>query len=94
MKIDDFVWHDGKAEHNFRDHDITFEAARRVFEDVRAIWDDDTDSSWNENRFRIIGSADGRVMVLSYTYRGDEDVIRLISARRATKRERNDYYRG
>lgn len=54
--------------------------------------DDDLDSSWHEDRRRIVGLVDARVLVVIYTYRGD--VIRLISARPANKRETSAYYRG
>lgn len=92
MAEDKFEWRDLKAEKNAKSHGITFDTACRVFADQRAIWDDDSASSWDEDRFRVVGLVDGRVIIVSYTYRED-DVIRLISARQATKRENDDYYR-
>ncbi len=95
MIDDKFEWHDTKAEANAKAHGITFEDTCKVFADANAIWDEDLDSSWNEDRFRVIGQVYDRIVFVSYAYREDEDgeeVIRLISARPATKRERNDYY--
>lgn len=91
MKDDEFEWDNAKAELNAKSHKISFQTAQKVFNDPGALPIEDTDSSWEEDRYRKIGSAEGRVITLSYTYRGD--VIRLISARRATKREKDDYYR-
>ena len=95
MKDGEFEWHDRKAETNANAHGITFEAACKVFDDNNAIWDDDLDASWDEDRYRVIGCVERRIIFVCYTYRdGDADsVIRLISARPATKREINDYYR-
>ncbi len=91
MKDDEFEWDNAKAELNAKSHKISFQTAQKVFNDPGALWSEDTDSSWDEDRYRVIGSAEGRVLTLSYTYRGD--VIRLISARPAIRREKNDYYR-
>ena len=93
MMDDEFEWHSTKAEINAKSHGITFELACDAFKDGRAIWTEDLDSSWEEDRFRVVGMAHGRIIAVTYTYR-DGDVIRLISARAATKRERNDYNRG
>ena len=95
MSDDKFEWNGAKAEANAKAHGITFQDTCQVFADKSAIWDDDLDSSWNEDRFRVIGQVDARIVVVSYTYREDDngkEVVRLISARPATKRERNDYY--
>ncbi len=88
---DEFEWHDEKAKTNAKAHGISFDTAQKVFNDPGALWDEDPDSSWDEDRFRVVGHAEGRLVVPSYTYRGN--VIRLISARQATKREQHDYYR-
>lgn len=92
MQDEEFEWDDEKAEKNAAKHSIYFDSVRKVFEDPDAKWLDDTDSSWGEDRYRIVGLAGHRVIFISYTYRSER--IRLISVRVATKRERNDYYRG
>lgn len=72
-----------------------FHEATTVFSDERAILLDDPDHSDDEDRFLLVGSsAHLRTLVVSHAYRASEDVIRLISARKATKRERRDYARG
>ena len=90
---DKYDWHNPKAETNAKKHGITFEMACAVFEDEKAVWGEDPDSSWSEDRFRIVGRVNGRFIAISYTY-VDDDVVWLISARPATKREINDYYLG
>lgn len=91
MADDNFEWSDAKAAANAARHGITFDLACRVFDDPAAIWKEDFDSSWEEDRFQVIGQVEGRVAFVCYTYRG-ETVIRLISARWAVKREIHEYY--
>ena len=79
-----------KARINVRDHGIDFADAVIVFEDDAAITVED-DSS-DEERFVTLGADGmGRVLVVAYTYRGD--TIRIISARKATRKERSQYER-
>jgi uncharacterized DUF497 family protein len=87
----EFEWDEHKARTNLRKHRIDFADAATVFEDYHALTipDDDPD----EQRYATIGmDALGRTLVVIYTARGER--IRIISARRATKRERADYERG
>jgi uncharacterized protein len=87
-----FEWDDEKAELNYRKHGVDFETATEVFEDNFAIYRDDPLASHHgEARFIIIGMASGRVLTVIYTERGP--IIRLISARTATRREHDNYYR-
>ncbi len=84
-----YEWDERKASSNVRKHGIDFADAVHVFEDDAAstIPDEFPD----EERFVTIGmDAFGRVLVVVYTYRGEQG-IRLISARRATARERRQY---
>ena len=83
-----FEWDDDKARANLQKHGIDFADAVFVLEDETAITlEDDTA---DEERFATIGiDAFGRVLVVIYMWR--EDVIRLISARKATARERQQY---
>lgn len=72
-------------------HGISFEEAQTVFEDEYAILFDDPDHS-EEDRFLIIGMTDRKgVCIVSHCYRGEDEKIRIISARKATKTEQNIY---
>lgn len=86
----EFEWHADKAASNARKHGVTFDEAMTVFADpLAAIFDDDEHSA-EEKREIIVGhSAKGRLLLVSFTERGE--AVRIISARRATKRERKDY---
>ena len=86
-----YEWDLRKAASNLRKHKIDFADAVTVFEDESALTIDDDDPS--EERFVTIGmDALGRVLVVVYTWRGE--VIRLVSARRATPSERREYEEG
>ncbi len=72
-------------------HGISFEEAQAVFEDEYVILFDDPDHS-EEDRFLIIGMTDRKgVCIASHCYRGEDEKIRIISARKATKTEQNVY---
>ncbi len=82
-----FEWDARKAEANLRKHRVSFDAAVTVFYDPLAATFDDLDHSLEEGRLVTVGySAQGRLLVVCHTERGDS--VRLISARRATPRER------
>ena len=86
-----FEWDQNKASANLKKHRIDFADAVTVFDDLNAVTIDDHD--YAEERFITIGmDAYGRIIVVVYTWRGD--IIRLISARKATKREQKYYYEG
>ena len=88
-----FSWDPKKAASNFRDHGVTFEEASSVFGDALAITFDDPDHSEGESRLLTFGlSEQGRLLVVSHTER--RGVVRLISARRATRAERKIYEEG
>ena len=90
-----FEWDPEKAAANERKHGVSFDEASTVFSDDHAILIDDPDHSDDEDRFILLGlSANLRTLVVCHVYRTAEDVIRLISARKATKRERAEYARG
>jgi uncharacterized DUF497 family protein len=90
-----FEWDPRKATANAEKHDVTFDVAATVFADAHALDGPDLAHSTAEARFLRLGRAiDGRVLVVAYTVRkGDNDAekIRLISARRASRRERAAY---
>ncbi|MGA3023241.1 MAG: BrnT family toxin [Bryobacteraceae bacterium] len=91
MKLE-FEWHDAKAAASLRVHGVSFELARTVFKDAFAIERLDDRADYGEERFVSIGMAEGGV-VLFVAYSEREGSIRIISARRATQREQDDYFR-
>jgi uncharacterized DUF497 family protein len=85
-----YEWDAKKAKANLRKHGVSFEEAASVFLDPMAVTFSDPDHSAQEVREITIGhSARRRIVFLSHTRRGDR--TRLISARKATKRERKQY---
>ena len=88
-----FEWDDPKQARNLKDHGIDFFECEDVFEDLLAIIRSDLDHSLGEHRFIIVGrSRKGRVLLTVFAERGKE--IRIISSRRATRREVRDYEKG
>jgi uncharacterized protein len=88
-----FEWDTRKAGANLRKHGVSFAEARTVFADPLAAIHDDPDSASSERREIIVGhSAAGRLLVVSFM--GRQDRLRLISARKATRHERQDYEEG
>jgi len=87
-----FEWDPRKDAENQRKHGIAFEEARTVFADEYARLLDDPDHSGDEDRFILLGlSAAFRVLVVVHTYRAHANIIRIISARNATRVERQQY---
>lgn len=89
-----FSWDDRKARSNERKHGVSFDEAMTVFTDDFALFDDDPDpdGSDTEVRFVLLGvSSRFRLLVVCHTYRRSDSVIRIISARKATARERASY---
>ncbi|MGH2601049.1 MAG: BrnT family toxin [Dehalococcoidia bacterium] len=85
-------WDRRKAAANKRKHGVSFEEAETVFADDHALLLDDPDHSDAEDRFVLLGlSAHFRVLVVVHCSRKADDVIRIISARKATKPERAYY---
>ncbi len=86
-------WDKNKAETNFNKHNVSFEEAETVFEDDFTITIVDEEHSFDERRFITIGeSLTGRLLIISHTF--DEELIRIISARKPTKSERENYEKG
>lgn len=84
-----YQWDPAKAERNLMKHGIEFADAVAVLEDEHALWREDA-GDWEEDRYIAVGMDHlGRILIVVFTIRGD--VIRLISARRATKNERSYY---
>ena len=88
-----FEWDARKSAGNERKHGVSFEEAQSVFYDDRAILADDPDSD-SEDRFVLLGLSSGlRTLVVVHCYRSDDQVIRIISARKAHREERRAYER-
>lgn len=85
----DFEWDDEKAAANLAKHGVDFPAACGVFDDVFAIDFEDRTLDYGEVRRIVIGMVRGEVLTIVYTERSD--IIRIISARKATRRERLEY---
>jgi hypothetical protein len=85
-----FEWDEAKAVENDTKHGVSFETARAVFRDPFAVERFDDREDYGEDRFILIGMAEGVVLTVVYTERDSR--IRLISARHATKHEQDDYF--
>jgi uncharacterized DUF497 family protein len=90
----EFEWDPSKAERNEQKHGVSFEEAKSVFYDEYAVQFFNEEHSGVEDRFILLGvSLRLRLLVVCHCERGDGSVIRLISAREATRRE-SKYYNG
>jgi uncharacterized protein len=87
----EFEWHDAKAEANLQAHGLSFDLAKTVFKDPFAVERLDDREDYGEERFVLIGMAEGNV-VLFVAYTEREGRMRIISARRATQNEQDDYF--
>jgi len=87
----EFEWDRAKAAANFKKHKITFDEASTVFSDQLARIVEDEEHSAEERREIIIGYSIINRLLLVYFIEQDEDVIRIFSARQATRQERKDY---
>jgi uncharacterized DUF497 family protein len=89
-----FEWDEAKNRQNIKKHGVSFEEAQTVFLDDSAIRFFDPDHSDNEDRFIMLGiSVKLRVLVVCHCYRESGHVIRIISARKATRQEATHYRR-
>lgn len=87
-----FQWDERKAATNRRKHGVSFEEARTVFFDDRAMLISDPNHSQDEDRFVLLGlSVRLRTLIVCHCYRQDDDVIRIISARPANRAEHQQY---
>lgn len=92
MKPIEFEWNELKNRLNIKKHGVSFKEASSVFYDENAVLFDDPDHSMGEERFLIIGiSKNLRVCIVSHCYRDKDSIVRIISARKATKREVDAY---
>lgn len=87
-----FEWDDNKAKTNLKKHGVSFEEAQSVFLDENARIIPDPDHSEEEDRFIILGlSLNMKLLVVCHCYRDKDKILRIISARRATKKETGHY---
>ena len=90
-----FDWDPVKATANARKHKVTFEAAKTVFYDEFAVQFFDEEHSSAQDRFLLLGmSSDSRLLLVCHCERDGGEVIRIISARKATQREAKFYQGG
>ena len=87
-----FEWDERKNRENQRKHGVSFDEARSVFFDRQAVEFCDDEYGQLEDRFLLLGvSAKLRILMVCHCLREKDDVIRIISARKATKNEQHDY---
>ena len=87
-----FEWDPAKAASNLRKHGVSFEEARTVFYDEFAVQFFDDTHSDDEARFLLLGmSTEAKLLLVCHCERDAGNVIRIISARKATQRERSFY---
>ena len=92
MKNIQFEWDTAKASINQKKHGISFDEAKTVFYDENAVIIHDPEHSDNEERFVLLGiSSVSRVLVVIHCYRKKDNIIRIISARKASKKETTQY---
>lgn len=89
-----FKWDNRKNSLNEKKHGVLFEQAQTVFVDENALLIHDPDHSQEEDRFIILGlSSRFRILLVCHCYQKDNEVIRIISARKATRKEQKKYLR-
>lgn len=88
-----FEWDEKKHALNKKKHSVSFNEAQTIFADENGLLLDDPDHSHEEDRFILLGlSSSLRLLVVSHTYRKDDVIIRIISARKATRSEQEQYW--
>ncbi len=87
-----FEWDRKKAVANFHKHGVSFEEAKTVFYDENAVQFFDEENSETEDRFILLGMSFGlRLLVVCHCERGKGSIIRIVSARKATRKESRFY---
>lgn len=89
----EFVWDESKGRTNVRKHGITFDEVKTVFYDANARLAYDGEHSTDEDRFVLLGLSVGlKILVICHCYREEDEIIRIISARKATRKEAGYYW--
>jgi uncharacterized protein len=91
MQTDDFEWDDNKAASNLIKHGVSFETATFAFDDPDGLDDVEDSVNYGEQRLKLTGKVDQRLLVVIYVLRGRR--TRIISAREAERHEQDDYDR-
>ena len=92
MKNAPYEWDEEKNRANIKKHGVSFSEAITVFDDDNAMYKTDPDHSQQEERFVIMGySSSLRLLIVCHCYRKSSAIIRIISARKATKHEEKQY---
>jgi uncharacterized protein len=87
-----FIWDPAKSRANQRKHGVSFDGAQTAFSDESGLLIADPDHSEEEDRFILLGfSSSRRALVVCHCYPSGEDLVRIISARKANRRERKQY---
>lgn len=87
-----FEWDDTKAKSNLKKHGVAFEEAQSVFFDDQAIQFWDADNSETEDRFLMLGLSNKlRILLVVHCFKEADSIIRISSARKATKNEMKEY---
>jgi uncharacterized protein len=87
-----FTWDEAKTAENIRKHGVSFEEGSTAFADENARLKHDPEHSQHEDRFILLGfSARLQLLIVCHAYRESDEVIRIISARKATPNERKQY---
>lgn len=89
-----FEWDENKEKINIAKHKIDFKTASRVFADERRIEKYDEAHSFDEDRYITIGMIGGVAVIVMVVYTERKDAIRIISARKATQKEKEEYLYG
>ena len=89
MQDENFEWDDEKSRTNLSRHKISFEIAKRVFDDSAMVDELDETMDYGEDRYRAIGLIESRILTVIYTLRDAR--VRIISARKATRKEQDRY---
>jgi len=93
MKYIRFQWNQNKNIVNIKKHKISFEEAKTVFFDENARLIPDPEHSINEERFIMLGISNKlKLLIVVHTYKENDEIIRIISARKATKSESKYYH--
>jgi len=95
MKAISFEWDEKKNVSNKKKHGISFEEAQSVFIDENGLLIHDPDHSDEEDRFMLLGlSSSLKALVVCHCYRKRNEIIRILSARKATRSEQKKYWEG
>jgi uncharacterized DUF497 family protein len=87
----EFEWDEAKAEANFQKHGVEFQTATKAFNDAYGIDEVDDSMSYGEQRYRLLARVGSHILLVVYSERAE--IIRIISARQATRREHDRYFR-